>query len=546
MKGIIYTRVSSEEQVKGTSLEFQEELCRKYCAQKGIEVVAVFREEGESAKSLSLHNRKKFLEALDFCRKKKNQIQAFVVLRIDRFARNTEDHFAIRKILSKYDTTLHSVTEPIGNKPAEKFIETVLSGAAEYENALRKQRCSDGMISKINQGIFPWKPPLGYKCLHFKKKGEKKTEPDPPDEQIFPLIQKALKEYAKGSYSLAELARILDKWGLKTILGKRTKKQTINRMLGKYLKFYAGIIVNPWTGDEIEGLHKPMITKEEMYQIQLVRSGRTKKLSKYNKQNPDFPLRRIVLCGNCNRPLTGSVSRGNGGRYFYYHCAHHDCQMYGKTIPKQNLEAEFSKYLGNITPKERFFKVFKETVLDLCREKRKALTTAKLKYERQLSKLQEKRKRIFEMREEGSYTKEEFLERKKNVEEEILELNLSLKESDFENIDIENVLTYAIEFIGDLGKEWYYLPPHLLPRFQKLVFPEGIPYYKNSGFGTTKLGVIFNLNQAFLRDKSLQRSHEVDLRGLSWNQIIKELMKWYHLKEGFLPLDSQDMFSEKQ
>ncbi|MSU44944.1 recombinase family protein, partial [Candidatus Nomurabacteria bacterium] len=51
MKGIIYVRVSSEEQVKGTSLEFQEESCRKYCKDKSIEVIKVFREEGASAKS---------------------------------------------------------------------------------------------------------------------------------------------------------------------------------------------------------------------------------------------------------------------------------------------------------------------------------------------------------------------------------------------------------------------------------------------------------------------------------------------------------------
>src|ERR1700688_3244946 len=156
MKGIIYTRVSSDEQVKGTSLEFQEDLCRKYCEQRDIEVVELFREEGESAKDLSLNNRKKFLAALEFCRKREGQIHAFVVLRVDRFARNTEDHFAIRKILLDYGTSLHSVTEPIGNKPVEKFVETMLAASAEFDNAIRKQRCSSGMSSKINQGIWPW------------------------------------------------------------------------------------------------------------------------------------------------------------------------------------------------------------------------------------------------------------------------------------------------------------------------------------------------------------------------------------------------------
>ncbi|MDP3763593.1 MAG: recombinase family protein, partial [bacterium] len=99
MKAVIYTRVSSDEQVKGTSLEHQEELCQKYCKEKGLEIVSVFEEQGESAKDLSLNNRKKFLEALEFCRKNKDKVQAFVVLRVDRFARNADDHFAIRKIL---------------------------------------------------------------------------------------------------------------------------------------------------------------------------------------------------------------------------------------------------------------------------------------------------------------------------------------------------------------------------------------------------------------------------------------------------------------
>jgi len=526
MKGIIYTRVSSDEQVKGTSLEFQEELCRKYCEQKGIVVVAVFKEEGETAKDLSLNNRKKFLEALEFCRRNKGQIQAFVVLRVDRFARNTEDHFAVRKVLLNYGVTLHSVTEPIGNKPAEKFIETVLAGAAEYDNAIRKQRSTDGMVAKINQGIYPWKPPMGYKCLHFKKRGEKKTEPDPPDEQIFPLIQRALKEYAKGFYSQMELAKLLDKWGLKTIRGRKTTAQTIDYILGKYLKFYAGIITNPWTGEEKEGLHKPMITKEEMYKIQLIRSGKGKSFVKHDRYNPLFPLRRTVICGFCKRPLTGSSPRGNGGRYFYYHCLNKDCPAYGKGIPKDVLEKEFLEYLRRITPKENFFEVFKETVLDLWQEKGKSFELEAQRYEKQLKMLQAKRKRIFEMREEGSYTKEEFLERKQEVESEIAMVKLSLSQSQIESFDIESVLNYAINFIRNLGRQWLDLSPQLRSRFQKLVFPEGIFYKKGFGFWNQKLGCIYAINQHF----NGQKSSLVRLLRFNWNQIIQELKEWQEVE----------------
>ena len=80
MKGIIYTRVSSDEQVKGTSLDTQEKACIAYCEAKGIDVVKVFREEGASAKTA---DRKEFLNAIDFCQKNKGKIDSFVVHKLD-------------------------------------------------------------------------------------------------------------------------------------------------------------------------------------------------------------------------------------------------------------------------------------------------------------------------------------------------------------------------------------------------------------------------------------------------------------------------------
>ncbi|MGE5446573.1 MAG: recombinase family protein [Ignavibacteriales bacterium] len=525
MKGIIYTRVSGDEQVKGTSLEFQEEVCRKYCEQKGIEIIEIFREKGETAKDLSLNNRQQFLKALEFCRKNKNQIQTFVVLRVDRFARNTEDHFAVRKILLGYGTTLHSVTEPIGNKPAEKFIETVLAGAAEYDNTIRKQRCSDGMSTKINQDIYPWRPPLGYKCAHFKKRGEKKTEPDKPDEEIFPIIQRALKEYSKGIYSQMELVRLLDKWGLKSIRGKKTTPQLVDRILGRYLKFYAGVLENPWTGEDRDGLHTAMITKDELYRIQLIRAGKAHAVKRI-KYNPEFPLRKTVMCGACGRPLTGSRSRGNGGAYSYYHCHNKNCSQYGKGTGKENLEREFLQCLKKITPKEEFLGVFSKTVLDLWQNQGKSSESEVKKYEHQLTMLEARRKRIFEMREEGSYTREEFQERKEEIENEIASVKISLSESKIDQFDIEGALTYATNFIRNVSRQWFDLSPQFRPRFQKLIFPEGILYQREKGFGTAKLGIIFELNQHFDGEKS----QVVDSLRISWNQIIEELMVWQQLQ----------------
>ncbi len=515
-------RVSSDEQVKGTSLENQDELCRAYCQNKGIEVLEIFREEGASAKTA---HRAEFLRAIEYCRKNKGHVDAFVVYKVDRFARNTEDHFYVRKMLIEYGVTLHSVTEPIGNNPAEKFIETVLAGSAEFDNAVRTQRCIDGMSTRINQGISPFKPPLGYECQFARRRGYKKNEPDKPDENLFPIIQNCLREFSKGIYTQAELINLLDKSGFSRLRGKKTKPQIVSRILGEYLKFYAGIIVNPWTKEEIKGLHQPMITKEEYFRIKMILAGKNVRV-KNQKFNPLFPLRGTIKCGFCGRPLTGSCSRGRNEKYAYYHCYNKECSMYGKVINKLDLEREFTDYLNGITPKKDFLELFKTAVLSHWDESISYFEAEAQKYTRYLTVLDGKRKRIFEMREEGFYTPDEFKERKEEIENEIMVTKISLDETRIEEFDIEGALYYATNFISNLGRQWLDLYESR-SRFQKMVFPEGISYRRGEGFGTAPLGLIYELN----RTCGTEKSRLVDCTLISWNQIVAELRQWRDLKQ---------------
>jgi site-specific DNA recombinase len=70
MKGIIYCRVSSQEQVRGTSLENQQAVCEAYAQSKNISVERVFIERGESATAAA---RTELLKALDYCKDNKTR-----------------------------------------------------------------------------------------------------------------------------------------------------------------------------------------------------------------------------------------------------------------------------------------------------------------------------------------------------------------------------------------------------------------------------------------------------------------------------------------
>ncbi len=122
--------------------------------------------------------------------------------------------------------------------------------------------------------------------------------------------------------------------------------------------------------------------------------------------------------------------------------------------------------------------------------------------DRQLAELEQKKRRIYEMREDGSYSKEEFLERKTAVESEINQTRLERHECDTQIPDLETVFYYAQQFVKRFGDNWERMPEDVAREFQKIVFPDGIEYRRDEGFGTPKPGPIFNAVHNFFLNQS--------------------------------------------
>src|SRR2546428_12386570 len=297
MNGIIYCRVSSKEQIEGTSLESQELACREYARSKNIKILKLFVERGESAK---FADRTQLIELIDFCRQNKGAVQVLLVWKVDRFARNVGDHFNIKASLLKYGVRIVSVTEPIDTNPEGKLMETILAGFAQFDNDIRATRTVQGMRRKIQEGIFPWKPPLGYKSST--KSGEKKTEPNRPDQPLFSLLQKAWKEFATGAYTKQEIRRLMETWGVQTQKAAPLSNQSLDNFFRN--KYYAGILVDPWSSEAYQGQHIPLVSREEFAQVQQIIARRSRSVP-HQKHRPEFPLRGLVRCHQCRRYLTG-------------------------------------------------------------------------------------------------------------------------------------------------------------------------------------------------------------------------------------------------
>lgn len=138
MNALIYLRVSTKEQAEkgdaseGYSIPAQREACFRYVSDKGWNVADEFIDAGESARSADRPNLKAMLRRIAL-----GDVSVIVVHKIDRLARNIEDHVAIRAALRKNGVQLASVTENIEETASGRLVEGIHALMAEFYSAPR-------------------------------------------------------------------------------------------------------------------------------------------------------------------------------------------------------------------------------------------------------------------------------------------------------------------------------------------------------------------------------------------------------------------------
>jgi DNA invertase Pin-like site-specific DNA recombinase len=506
MKAVIYCRVSSKEQIDGTSLESQEIACREYAARNRMEIEKIFVERGESAK---FADRTQLLELLAYCRDRGNTIDCLLVWKVDRLARNVGDHFSIKASLLKHNISVVSVTEPIDTKPEGKLLETILAGFAQFDNDIRAARTVQGLRRKIQEGLFPWRAPLGYRTATL---GQKKTEPDRPEQPAFRILQRAWNDFASGEYTQADILRRVREQGLRTEAGKPLSKQSLANILGD--SFYAGILRDPWSGEEFPGRHLAMISRATFAKVQAVLSKSGHSVPHRNLR-PEFPLRAFVRCADCESQLTGSFSRGRSKRYPYYRCFNRICVSHGN-YPGEKVHSEFSSFLREVGPSTMALDRLKRTVVRISESSAESGRILAEKRAVEIKRLNEQQQQLIRMKMDQLISDEEFATARTNLISRLAELNVQeIKEYTGSHEVLSNIDRICLP-LKDLGTVWQSLPVELQRRFQMMVLPTG---YVFGRVRTAPRGRLFSL----LTSSGTPKSSLVPPTGLCWNQLAEEI-----------------------
>lgn len=469
---VIYLRVSTEEQVENFSLQTQEDICRKEATKKGYEVIEVFREEGRSAKNIK--GRPVLVSLLEYCRKNKNKVQAVFVYRLDRVSRQTADYLAIRKKLLENGVNIFSATEPTGDSPTEKLVETILAGFAQLDNDIRSERAKNGLRARFLSGkVATGSVPLGY----LVKAGYAVKDPDSWDG-----MKKAWDLMATGTKSLREMAVVMNKWGLKAKYGKRQfdlRAQRLSKLFRN--KFYTGILTSKVYKEEVKGQHVPMITEEQFYKVQAILDGRNLNkvaLAKRNHVRADFPLRRIIRCVKCGKGLTGGWSQGRNAKYAYYRCGG-SCK--GKSIRVEVLEETVIDLLKQYTPKEESLNLFVTFIYKIFHQRLSRINKIRSEADGEIERLKELRTSLVEKNLSGVYSDEIFKEQNSVIEDQILQAQISKDDSIIDNYNIEAVTEFIKTLLADLGETYKRSTISQNKVLLGSIFPSGLAWNENRG-----------------------------------------------------------------
>jgi len=500
MRAVIYCRVSTKEQVQNLSLPTQEKACRDYCERNGFIVDKIFREEGVSAKTA---DRPSFQEMLAHCCAKKDRIQFVVVHSINRFARNSYDHLTIRALLQKHGISLRSVSEAFDDSYMGKFAERVMAASSELENDIRAARTKDGMKAAVSDGRWPFGVPIGY----VRTGGRKSSIIH--DSERAPFVRRAFEMMATGLYKKREVRQVLNSEGFRTLKGNPVSSQTFQQLLRNPL--YAGVMMVPDWADESprRGDFDPIVSEEIFDKVQAVLDGKARTVTAYERNHTRFPLRRFVRCAHCGVPITGGGSRNgkNSLRYEYYRCRTTACHL---GIPKIPFEQAFIRFLDALKPKPEYLGQLRDAVLDEWRNATADAIAARKRLQVRLATLEAKRDRVVD-----AYLYERTIDPATYERElskwdrEIALAQMALHDAKLEELDVAGLLDFAAHVLNHAGRLWLESPLDQKQRLQKVLFPAGVTYSRDTGFGTTETSAIFR----FLRTVSHQNEREASPTG---------------------------------
>lgn len=491
-----YTRVSTEEQTFGASLENQRLAIQKYANQNNIEIVGWYTDAGISAKTA---HRPQLQKMLTDIAKHKGRIDHVVVYNVSRISRDMTSFFNdIGFIMAKCGVTLRSTQEVIDESPTGRFMLNIALSVHQLDNDIKSKTVKDDMSLLASYGWWMTQAPIGLKPKPIitgeytndgKKKHHNTLEIDDTND-IDKKIQFLLNRFSGGDIGPADLTKLAVNMGVN---GKNGKPIVLNPMLGILRQSaYAGYNTSkrmlegkPTKIRDFDGL----IDIETFNKNQRILSGKHCALVPGN--NELYPLRKLIICPKCGKPIRSSAPRNGSGKASpRYHCT---TKGHG-SIPIGEMHQLFVDFLEEITPNEGVIRLFKEIIKRTAAKKLGDTTRDLARHREAVSDIDKKLVEAVDAMLEGKIDLEEKNRYSEALERKRLDLRREIDNLERNQGLSEATIDYVLNFVSHPVKLWKDADPEAKQAYQQMLFPNGLHFdIKDKIFGTDDLSPLFSV-----------------------------------------------------
>ena len=465
---VIYVRVSTDEQPRDAlNLRNQEERCRNFCAARKLDILEVFIDPGESARSA---DRPDFQRLVSFCKTHRSEVGYVVVYDLSRFARNIRDQAdAIAGLLSLGVRVRSTLETNVDETAAGRLAANIHGAFNQFFSDSLSERMKDRSKAAVLAGRWPWSAPLGYKNI------DSRDGPNiVPDPDTAPHIRRAFELIATGLYTRAQVLRIVTEAGLRTRQGNQLTPQTFYMTLRK--KVYIGYIESSSIDEPVRGLHTPLVPRDTFDRVQDILDGKKAKAAPKHKHNADFPLKPFVRCSECRKPLTGGFAKSKTGkRYPRYWCRTAKCRAVG--VSREELESSFAHLLARLSPSAEVLEQFPRIAARVW-EAGQADAQARLKkIGAELEKARMLKKKLLTGYLEGKIADDDYQRATADYSQQIAELERQLRELSNVIASTDTFVRFANLHLTDLSRLWMVASDEQRRRVQTILFREDLAYF---------------------------------------------------------------------
>lgn len=318
-----YIRVSTDDQL-AYSPDSQLKLIREYADTHGMTLpdAFIFR-EADGVSGRTVKKRPEFQRMIAAARAPENRIEAILVWKFSRFARNQEESVVYKSLLRRErGIPVISVSEPID--PENEFgslIERIIEWMDSYYSTRLSGEVKRGMAERFSRGEHVSPPPYGY-CIE-----NKKLCIHPQQAEVVRII---FQKFAAGA-GYQTIARSLNKAGIPTGRGGLWEDRAVEYILRNPV--YAGRLRwNPSgrTGRHfdvpevqiVNGCHPPVISSALWEQAQ-ARAAAAQIFQPRNQPHGKPPrlFSGLLRCGACGRNLSAARAGYQCAGYIHGRCA---------------------------------------------------------------------------------------------------------------------------------------------------------------------------------------------------------------------------------